>query len=782
MKVNDTRYASLFYCKTLSFSFLSIFISFFSGFANAITLLEHVEVETGTLLPGYTGIIASPFAGVAMFANGDGVDITTTKLSNAPGIFQIAVRGASNNTTTAGVSVYVGGVKVGSTTFTGATATTQNVQFQLTSVPAIPKIRFLMESDNGSNDTYVDWYELSYVGPIPPPPPAPVLPTQGAFFSGNYRNLFAEAGYSIPDINTKVDAAYNQLFHSTQTDRITGQAIFIADPTNATRAYIWDTGNNDVRTEGMSYGMMMAVQMNRQDDFNKLWAWANQYMLNTSGDMKGYFGWQKNTDGTNRDVNPAPDGEEYFVTALFMASHRWGDTTGIYNYKVEANKLLDNMYDNGQSHYVNGVLVNFSLFDKTANQILFSPYGVAATDPSYHLPAFYELWSRWATNNKAYWAQLAITSRALWKNAVNVTNGRGTNGLNPDYANFDGTILASASPDHKVFYYDAWRTIGNASTDFAWFLGDPWETTYAKTLHTFLKSKGISNYPSIYNMDGTAYNGNADHSPGLVGMNAMGAMASDSADAWDFVKELWTTQVPTGQYRYYDGSLYMFSLMAVSGRYKIYCPGNVVCASTNSSTPASSAAASSTAASSKPASSVAASSIVASSIAASSAAASSKPASSIPQSSTPASSIVASSAPASSAAASSSIAISAYTQFEAESYNAASGAGITKPAGDGGIVVNYGATSDWIKFNSVNFGATGAGNVNIRSTDVGYGANIEIYLDSLTGTKIATVYPNGGSVYTIAANQVYPKPTGTHAIYIKVTSANVKINWLKFLP
>jgi oligosaccharide reducing-end xylanase len=741
--------------------FLStIFLLLISSFSNAQTLLEHVEIETGTLLPGYTGTTATPFTGVVMYANGDGVELTTAKFSNAPGIFKISIRGASTAATAAGTSVFVGGVKVGTASFSGTTPSIQDVQFQLNAVPAIPKIRFYLETDSGANDTKLDWYELTYVGPIPPPPPAPILPTQGAFFSGQYRNLFAEAGYAPADITAKVTAAYNQLFHSTQTDRITGQAIFITDPLNTNRAYIWDTGNNDVRSEGMSYGMMMAVQMNRQDDFNKLWAWANHYMLNTSGDMKGYYGWQKNTDGSNRDVNPAPDGEEYFVTALFLASHRWGDTTGIYNYKAEANKLLDNMFDNGQSHYVNGQLVNFSLFDKTANQILFSPYGPAHTDPSYHLPAFYELWARWATNNKAYWAQLATISRAFWKTTVNPVNG-----LNPNYANFDGSVVTTVAADHRVFFYDAWRTIGNAATDYAWFLGDPWEVTYAKTLHSFLKSKGINNYPSLYNMDGTPYNGNTDHSPGLVGMNAMGALASDSSDAWDFVKALWDTPVPTGQYRYYDGSLYMFSLMAVSGQYKIYCPGNVVCSGTASSTPASSAAASSLPASSTPASSTPASST---------------PASSRPASSLAASSVAPSSSPISSAAASSTGIRSAYTQIEAESYNQASGS-VTKPAGDGGVVVNFGTTSDWIKFNNIDFGTAGAGNVNIRSTDVGYGANIEIYIDSPTGTKVATVYPNGGSVYTTAANQVYPKPTGVHNVYIKVTSANVKINWLKFL-
>ncbi|MCE3254382.1 MAG: endo,4-beta-xylanase precursor [Cellvibrio sp.] len=740
---------------------------FFTASAFAATLLEHVEAESGTLLAGYTSAISSPFAGVAAYGNGDGVEIATAKLSNAPGIFQIAVRGASTNTSAAGIAVYVGDSKVGSVAFAGVAASTQLLQFKLSSVPALAKIKLVLESDTGANDTYLDWYELTYVAALPPTPAAPVLPATGAYFSGQYRNLFVEAGYSKADVDAKMAAAYNQLFHSAQTDRTSGQAIFITDPSDSSRAYIWDTGNNDVRSEGMSYGMMIALQMNRQDDFNKLWAWANRYMLNTSGEMKGYFGWQKNTDGSNRDTNPAPDGEEYFVTSLFLASNRWGDGTGIYNYKAEANKLLDNMYANGQMHYVNGQQVSFSLFDKTANQILFSPYGNQFTDPSYHLPAFYELWARWATNNKPYWAQLAVNSRAFWKKAVTAK------GLNPDYANFDGTVVSSASADHQILAYDAWRTAGNAGLDFAWFAGDAWETTYATSLHSFLKTQGTK-YPSLYKLDGTVYNNNADHSPGFVAQNAMAGLASNNQDVWDFVNDLWDTPVPAGQYRYYDGSLYLFGMLAVSGNYKIYCPGGVVCNGDSQSSSLASVVSSNSIASSR---SSAISPISSSRSSTVSLISSSK--------SSSASSVVSSRSSSVSSAASSSSStaatvISAFTQIEAENYNAASGSGITKLTADGGTVINFSTASDWIGIANVDFGSAGPGNIAIRATDPGYGANIQVRLDSPTGVQIATVYPNGGGVYQVKSNSIYPTPAGVHTVYLKVTSNNVKINWIKF--
>ena len=48
-----------------------------------------------------------------------------------------------------------------------------------------------------------------------------------------------------------------------------------------------DTGNMDARTEGMSYGMMMCVQMDRKDIFDRLWTFADRYMRMREGPNEG---------------------------------------------------------------------------------------------------------------------------------------------------------------------------------------------------------------------------------------------------------------------------------------------------------------------------------------------------------------------------------------------------------------------------------------------------------------------------------------------------------------
>src|ERR1700733_2486042 len=93
----------------------------------------------------------------------------------------------------------------------------------------------------------------------------------GAYAAGKYRNLFAETGHSSTAIQAKIGAAYQQLFHGDPQ----AQAVFFSAGRNASGhlAYVTDWANHDVRTEGMSYGMMIAVQLNKKEDFAALWNW-----------------------------------------------------------------------------------------------------------------------------------------------------------------------------------------------------------------------------------------------------------------------------------------------------------------------------------------------------------------------------------------------------------------------------------------------------------------------------------------------------------------------------
>ena len=268
----------------------------------------------------------------------------------------------------------------------------------------------------------------------------------GAYATGKYRNLFAEDGHSSQEIQAKIDAAYQQLFHGDpQTQAV---AFSAGSNANGPLMYLTDWNNHDVRTEGMSYGMMITVQLGKKAEFDALWNWAKTYMYQSNPKHPGYqyFSWSCKTDGSPNDETPAPDGEEYFAMSLLFAGNRWPGGKGIYDYHAEAEQLLTAMRHRA-------VITGHTKFGKRSvgpevsekdAMILFVP-GIMPhpfTDPSYHLPAFYELWALWGpVEDRAFWARAAESSRAFFVKTANAKTG-----LAPDYANFDGTPYRHALP------------------------------------------------------------------------------------------------------------------------------------------------------------------------------------------------------------------------------------------------------------------------------------------------------------------------------------------------
>ena len=167
------------------------------------------------------------------------------------------------------------------------------------------------------------------------------MPKQ-SFPPNRYPNIFARLGYSPAAIEARTQEIFMTLFYGDENQRL----YHIVGPD---MACFEDTGNHDVRTEGMSYAMMMCVQMNRKIEFDRLWKWAKTYMFLDSGPNAGYFAWSCGLDGSKNAWGAAPDGEEYFAMALFFAAHRWGNGEGIFDYEAEARRLLHTCLHKGEN-------------------------------------------------------------------------------------------------------------------------------------------------------------------------------------------------------------------------------------------------------------------------------------------------------------------------------------------------------------------------------------------------------------------------------------------------
>lgn len=440
--------------------------------------------STTTVGPVTTGATAT--AGTPTSGFGGGPTSTETTTSGNP-------TGSFGSTTTTGGN---GGATTGSSSETGGTPTSG--------------------SGGATTGETSDVTSSTTGGPHPVGETGvTTIPGSGCTPPGAYANLFvALSGHTQEETDAKVAAAWNQLYNPSNQN-----TVYYNGP-GADESYVLDVGSNDVRSEGMSYGMMAAVQLDKQEEFDRLWAWVINHMANGTGEIS----WHCSTSGSKLSSGAAPDGEEYMATALIFAHNRWGSDSGRFDYASEAQWVLDlirTKYFNEMYHLVK--------FVSTANY----------TDGSYILPAFYQVWACFDPANAEFWNEAITAGREFFHVAA------GSNGVVPDFSEFNGQSRGSAGSDAK-------RVVMNIMMDHNFFAVDPWQTeTYAPAFGNTMRNGG-------------------DNTAAQFACNALMGFGLPEADGKGFVDRLWMGQIPTGQWRYYDGTLYMLGLLHVAGAFKLY--------------------------------------------------------------------------------------------------------------------------------------------------------------------------------------------------------------------
>lgn len=374
--------------------------------------------------------------------------------------------------------------------------------------------------------------------------------SDGAIRTGNYPNYLAEIGIREEEARARVEAAFATIFFDPEEN--------FCHHTDEDAWCMVDTGNTDARTEGMSYGMMMCVQMDRKDIFDRLWTFSDRYMRMHEGPNAGYFAWSVQLDGKHNAEGPAPDGEEYFAMALLMASARWGDGEGLFDYSSQAREILRHVVH--QKEMVPG---GEPMWEPENHYIRFVP-GMKITDPSYHLPHFYDLFALKADEeDREFWQKAAEASREyLVKSAHPVT------GLSPEYADYDGkTVLLFRKP--WVYYSDAYRVAENIALDHVWFGDHPEEDDVLTRLQDFFAQQDLDDLRA-YELDGTLQTEKAMHPTAILAVLGAASIASRSEHREKFLRIFADTPLRKGVRRYYDNCLYFFCLLMLTGNYRIY--------------------------------------------------------------------------------------------------------------------------------------------------------------------------------------------------------------------
>jgi len=299
-------------------------------------------------------------------------------------------------------------------------------------------------------------------------------------------------------------------------------------------------------------------------------------MHHHDGPLDGYFAWSCRTDGTRNSSGPASDGELYYVTSLIFASNRWGND-GEFNYLAEAQNILNkSMMKVGMNNTAPLINLEHKLITFTPD-----PGGYQYTDPSYNIPAFYEVWARWANDGRSrFWYACADSARAYLHRCINPQTG-----LNPDYSNFDGSVRGGWGGADN-FRFDSWRVPMNIALDYNWSRDDKeWQENYANTIQNFLYKEGVKTFVDQYTLDGKrpqnpmragSFPPALRHTIGFCATAAAVSLAATHDKSKEFVKHFWETPLAPledGFFdEYYDSLLRLFAFMHLSGKYQIIFP------------------------------------------------------------------------------------------------------------------------------------------------------------------------------------------------------------------
>lgn len=406
---------------------------------------------------------------------------------------------------------------------------------------------------------------------------------------GSYPNAFRDVlGKTNTEISNKIAAAFNQLFHGDAST----QAIYFP-VAGQDQAYIKDIYHGDVRTDGMGLGMLIAVELNKQDEFDRLWNYAKAVMQVQSGPDKGYF-----LSSCATSVNPGvtcydPFGPQQMLMALLLANDLWGSAApgsdaGVVaadagsslpvDYGAGARELLTVM-----RHKVdqNGGIVGgvTDLFDPASALVFDQPDvgDAGSTRPSIEMPGFYDLWAE-ATGDP-FWSRAARAGRDYWKNVANLSTG-----LVPAGSHFDGSLIAGSD----TFSSEAYRSLINLVVDDIWAPvapteADPtaatpatapptpdrsWDVAEANRLLGFFIGADFNQYGREFTLDGMTVDPARDNA--LVVTNGIVGLIATIAKRGDFIQAVWDMDVATGNARYFTGTMQMVGLLLLGGQLRVY--------------------------------------------------------------------------------------------------------------------------------------------------------------------------------------------------------------------
>jgi endo-1,4-beta-D-glucanase Y len=311
-------------------------------------------------------------------------------------------------------------------------------------------------------------------------------------------------------------------------------------------------------SEGIAYGMILAVMMDDRPLFDGLWGYACRW-----SDRNGLMHWSIDAAGAGTlQTGAATDADQDMAWSLVMAGRQWGGPAAAAHYRSEAMRQIDRIWRHEVDHAQarRGLLLPGDSWGGRA-----IPF-----NPSYFAPSHYRLFGA-ISGHRAGWAEVVDRGYAIIEKAQDAARGNGDNGLVPAWCDPDGVPIQRPPPDDGAartgYQYDAARVPFRLAQDWCYH-GEPRARATLARNSAFFAALGAARITDGYDLDGTP----RPEAPGgrpsavFVGGAVAGAMHDPRYQGFiDEAARLLASGRLIGKSRYYDLTWTVLALLMLTG-------------------------------------------------------------------------------------------------------------------------------------------------------------------------------------------------------------------------
>jgi endo-1,4-beta-D-glucanase Y len=315
---------------------------------------------------------------------------------------------------------------------------------------------------------------------------------------------------------------------------------------------------NSTVSEGIAYGMLIAVMLGDQPLFDALYGYALEF-----ANERGLMAWYVAPDGTRAlGTGAASDADEDIAWALVMAQRQWGGRGALAeSYLDHARRQIERIWRYEVEH------------DEPCPH-LFKPgdeWRAGVFNPSYFSPHQYRLFGE-VSGDHAGWQAVIERGYSIVEASLDRTRGNHDNGLVPAWCDARGVPLEAFPGAETNYQTDSARLPFRLGQDFAYY-AEPRARAYVAKTSAFFAGLGAAALGDGYHLDGRPCpdRKTVQPNPGsavFVGGAAVGAMHSP---AYQTFLDAAYARLRTGRLlarsRYYNHCWTVLSLLMLTGNF-----------------------------------------------------------------------------------------------------------------------------------------------------------------------------------------------------------------------